>query len=136
MIDRFFIDSNVLLRLFVKDDEEQTRRAFALVERASSGEIELVTGPPVFFELAWTLGKVYRLSQSRVLEALDAILAHPGLETTDFELAKSAVDLALAANMSFPDSYIVKLAQASGANGIASFNRKHFVRAGVRLPEF
>jgi predicted nucleic acid-binding protein len=47
-----FVDTNVFTRLFAKDDAQQHEQAKALFLRAREGGAELVTGPPVFFELA------------------------------------------------------------------------------------
>ena len=52
---KVFVDSNIFLRYLLKDDEKQFAQAEAWIERARRGELTLVVGPPVFFEIAWTL---------------------------------------------------------------------------------
>lgn len=52
---RVFLDANVFLRYFTLDDAGQHGRASRFFDAASQGAIELVTGPPVLFEIAWTL---------------------------------------------------------------------------------
>ena len=51
---KVFVDSNIFLRYLLKDDEKQFTQAEAWIERARRGELTLVVGPPVFFEIAWT----------------------------------------------------------------------------------
>lgn len=54
-----FVDSNVFLRFFTVDDAGQHERAAQLFEKAAAGKVKLVTGPPVRFEIAWTLRSAY-----------------------------------------------------------------------------
>ena len=56
----WFADANVFLRFLTVDDEGHHQRAVRLFEAARSGECRLVTGPPVLFELAWTLRAAYK----------------------------------------------------------------------------
>ncbi|MCX5758081.1 MAG: type II toxin-antitoxin system VapC family toxin, partial [Candidatus Hydrogenedentes bacterium] len=74
-----FVDSNVFLRFFTQDDAGQYKDAVKLFRDAAVGELELVAGPPVLFEIAWTLRAAYRQPREKVLEVLSAIRALPGL---------------------------------------------------------
>ncbi len=49
---RYFVDTNVSIRYLVNDKPEQADRVEKLLDKAEKGEICLMTGPPVFFELA------------------------------------------------------------------------------------
>ena len=51
-----FVDANVFIRFFANDDKVQSEAAEKLFQKARSGAAELLTGPPVFFEIAWVLG--------------------------------------------------------------------------------
>jgi predicted nucleic acid-binding protein len=51
-VKRIFVDANVFLRFFTRDDEGHHQRAARLFERAVKGEISLHTGPPVFLDVA------------------------------------------------------------------------------------
>jgi predicted nucleic acid-binding protein len=125
---RVFLDSNVLLRFLTTDDFEQRTKAKVLLGKASSGEILLVTGPPVLFEISWVLRKAYKKSPGEVVEILKSILTIPGLELTDAPIVKDALTLAAAADMEFADAYITSSAQVAGAEEIATFNTRHFER--------
>ena len=128
-----FVDANVFMRFFTKDDKGQHMRAVALFERAAAGEISLVTGPPVLFEIAWTLRSAYHQPKERILDALSALIALPGLRLTDAGLAEKAIDLARASGQEFTDAYIVAVALQTGADEIATFNRKHFKKMAAEL---
>ncbi|MGD0999318.1 MAG: PIN domain-containing protein [Candidatus Brocadiia bacterium] len=131
-----FVDSNVFLRLFTSDDARQHEKAAALFRRAAEGKVALVTGPPVLFEVAWTLRASYDFPREKILDILSAICAFQGLRLLDANLAAEAVALAKRSGVHFADAYIVAAALATGADEIASFNRAHFERLAAKLTDF
>ena len=74
-----FVDSNVFLRFFTIDQTGQHEKAAALFAGAAEGKIRLVTGPPVLFEIVWTLRSAYKLSKEQILDAVEAIAAFKGI---------------------------------------------------------
>ena len=97
--------SNVFLRFFTKDDAGQHARAEDLFRAGAEGRTPLISGPPVLFEIAWTLRAAYGQSSSGVLDVLEAILALPGFELTDAAVCAEAVRLARQSGVDFPDAY-------------------------------
>jgi predicted nucleic acid-binding protein len=133
---RVFVDANVFLRYFTLDDAGQHGRAARLFGEASQGDIDLVTGPPVLFEVAWTLQAAYAIPHEKVLDVLSRILALPGLTLTDSQLVERAVQLARAANRDFADAYIAASAEVAGVDAVATFNRKDLQRLGSVIYDF
>jgi predicted nucleic-acid-binding protein len=86
----------------------------------------MVTGPPVLFELAWTLRAAYKGPPARVLELLSAVFATPGLTLTDAPIVAAALPLALATGSEFADAYGAAIGRAAGFAGVATYNRKDF----------
>ncbi len=130
----WFVDSNVFLRFLTVDDRGRHEKAVRLFEAARRGECRLVTGPPVLFELAWTLRAAYKTPRDRVLEILSAVFAEPGLGLTDAPLVADALTLASATASEFADAYIAASSRAAGCSGVATFNRKDSARLGVKMP--
>ena len=128
-----FVDSNIFVRLFVEDDEQQRPLSRNLLKQAQAGAIDLVTGPPVFFEVAWVLSHTYKTPNGQILDILEAILSFPGLRVLDRELIISALSLARKADCTFADSYIAASARRIHADNVATFNRKHFKKLDVSL---
>ena len=128
-----FVDANVFLRFFTTDDAGQHERAAALFRLAAGGKVALVTGPPVLFEIAWTLRAAYRQPNDKVLDALSAIAATPGVTLLDRDLVEEAIALARGQEVEFADAYIAASARKAGADEIATFNRKYFERTGAAL---
>lgn len=130
-----FVDANIFLRFFTTDDEGQHRRAAGLLRKAASGNVVLVTGPPVLFETAWTLRAAYGQSRKKILDVLSAIGSMPGLKLLDRNLVEDAIALARRSGAEFADAYIVASACKAGADEVGSFNRKHFERLGAELAD-
>lgn len=128
-----FVDTNVFLRFLTRDDAGQTAAAEKLFREAAVGKIHLVTGPPVLFELAWTLKRAYHMAPERVLAVLEAVAALPGLDLLDARAVHAALACARAQDMEFADAYIVALVQIEDLDGLATFNQRHFQKAGVKL---
>ena len=126
-----FVDANVFLRFFTKDDTGQHARAAKLFRAGAEGHALLVSGPPVLFEVAWTLRAAYGQSARDVLDVLEAILALPGLSLTDAAVCTEAVRLSRDSGVDFPDAYIAALAKACGAEAIATFNLSDFRKLGL-----
>jgi predicted nucleic acid-binding protein len=132
---KLMVDANVFLRYFMVDEQKQAAQAEALFQAAKDGKVQLVCGPPVTFELAWTLRRAFGLSRRQVLETLKNLLALPGLQLIDAPLVRRAVELGEAHNMEFADAYIAASAMGSKAQ-LATFNERDFKDAGVGLPKW
>jgi len=130
---RVFVDTNVFLRHFTRDDSQQQKRAVALFRSAAVGETELITGPPVLFEIAWALRRAYARDKADVLNALEAVAGIPGLTLTDAPVVERAITRARETGQEFADAYIAVSADAAGADAVATFNRKDFRKLGAPL---
>jgi predicted nucleic-acid-binding protein len=130
-MDRVFVDTNVFLRFFTQDDQGQHERAARLFLDAEGGLFELVTGPPVFFELAWTLRSAYKQKREKVIDVLERMLSLQSMTVTDATLVTTALKMAKDGNQEFADAYVAASALLSKARAVASFNQKNFEKLGI-----
>ncbi len=130
---KVFVDTNLFIRYLVNDITEMADLVERLFDNAEKGEVSLVTGLPVFFELAWTLKSFYKKSREYIHECLLSIMGIPGLEILDAELLERALEIYGNTTTDFGDAYIVASAEAVQADSIATFNRKHFKNLGIEL---
>jgi predicted nucleic acid-binding protein len=131
----WFVDANIFLRFLTVDNQGQHEKAVGLLEKAARGQVRIVCGPPVLFELAWTLRVTYKTPGAKVVEILSAIYSMPGITLTDEPLVASALTLAAETGVEFADAYIAASARASACSGVATFNRRDFVRLGVEIAD-
>jgi predicted nucleic acid-binding protein len=132
---KYFVDSNVFLRYLNGDEPNHARRAALLFKEAQDKQVELLCGPPVFFEIAWVLRSFYKMPNSGILDILESILAIPGLKVLDAERSAEAISMARTKNCSYADSYIAATADANNAD-VATFNTTHFAALGAELYPF
>jgi len=132
-----FVDTNIFVRLFVvADDATQLEQAKALFTRAQAGNVDLVTGPPVLFEVSWVLGQRYKVSNDKIMDIIEAILSFPNLRILDKEQVIATLNTARATGKSFADSYIAVSARNVKADNVATFNKKYFAGLEIKLYPF
>jgi predicted nucleic-acid-binding protein len=78
------LDTNVLIRLLLADDPEQTARGRAFVADRPAGE-PLFINRIVVCELVWTLGRGLRFGRGQIAEVVDRILKMRSLEIEDYD---------------------------------------------------
>ena len=115
------IDTNVLVRYLIKDDENQWRAAVAVIE---SGEKCFLTNI-VLCEVVWVLrGKPYKFSKVEILEVLETMLHSPTFEFENRTTVYQAITRAKNGRADFADYLIGAIATNSGCREIVTFDRK------------
>lgn len=130
---RTFLDTNIFIRYLVNDIPSQVDKVEKLFDLAEQDKIRLVTGPPVFFEIAWTLKSFYGFDKYRIYDCLSGILGIYGLEVLDVEILLEALELYKESNVDFSDAYISVSSEKNNADSIATFNKKHFKSLNAKL---
>jgi len=77
---KYFLDTNVILRFLLKDNEKYYNQAKSYFEKAKKGEIELNLIPEVLFEIDYVLRGVYSLSKNEVVDVLLKLIKSPYLK--------------------------------------------------------
>lgn len=123
------IDTNVLVRLVVADDPEQTRRARKLIDKAMADEEPILVSLLVIIETEWVLRSRYKLDKAeahgvfrRLLQTRElAFEDEPALEEALFHWEDSVCG--------FADCLIAAHQRRLGCHAIATFDGK-----AARLP--
>ena len=118
------LDTNVLVRYFVRDDAAQHQRAARLIEREcradAPGRIALVT----LCELVWVLSAGYGYSRPDIARLLQGILTASDLEVEQAPMAWDAWRRYQAGKVDFADHLIGLVHRKAGAAATYSFDRK------------
>jgi len=69
-MNKFLIDTNVLIRLIVKDDPNKFNIIVKLVEKVEKNEITLVIPTVIIAECCWLLRSFYKLDKRKITEYL------------------------------------------------------------------
>lgn len=118
------LDTNVLVRLLVRDDEAQSGRALRLLETCTeSGEACLVSNP-VLCELEWVLDSVYHASRADVASAVRALLDTPPFQVEDALATERALATYSKGKGDFSDHLLCHVGRARGARTTYTFDRE------------
>jgi predicted nucleic acid-binding protein len=117
-----FLDTNILLRYFTRDDEEKARKALALLQRIENGEEKVETSLPVIFETIFTLKKQYKIPIHRIRDYLLPILQSRGLKLPAKALCIAALNLFAERNISYADAFNAVYMQAKGIKEVYSWD--------------
>ena len=118
------LDTNVLIRFLIKDDEPQAMRARALLEACrEKGEACLVTNP-VLCEVEWVLDIVYKASRANIAEALRILQTTPPFALEDEALMERALRSYARGKGDFSDYLLGEIGEARGARTTFTFDRK------------
>ncbi len=130
---RLSVDTNVILRLLVRDDARQTAAAAREMENADAVILSLVA----LCEAAWVMERTYRFSRSAIAANFRGLIAAPNVEcdASEVEAGLAMLD----AGGDFADGVIARQGRSRRAEAFVSFDRKAVKRLvalgeNARLP--
>ena len=123
------IDTNVVVRLLISDDAEQTRRARKLVDQAVSRDEPVLVSLPVMVETEWVLRSRYGLRRETVLSLFRAVLEARELSFEDESALEEALFHWKDSACGFSDCLIAAHNRQLGCRATATFDVK-----AARLP--
>ena len=119
-----FLDTNILLRYFTRDDESKAQKALALLQRVESGEERVETSLIVIFEVVFTLERFYKVPRERIHSLITPIIAMRGLRLVGRNLIEQSLDhyARVGRHVSFADIYNALYARSLGIEEIYSWD--------------
>jgi predicted nucleic-acid-binding protein len=124
------LDTNVLIRLLLADDPEQTARGRAFVADRPVGE-PLFINRIVICELIWTLRRRFRFDRGQIADVVDRMLKWRGLEIEDYDALGFALYLYQTSGADLADCLLGVTNGLLGCERTATFDRK-----AAQLDEF
>jgi predicted nucleic-acid-binding protein len=123
-------DTNVLVRLLVRDDPDQFATAASLLEQATEREEPCYLSDAVLCETAWVLISHYRADRSDVLAALSELVADGRYVFGDAQAVTEALRAYEEGRADFSDYLIGARARREGARTTYTFDGKLENREG------
>jgi len=112
------VDTNVLVRLVVRDDPEQVRAAEEFTSKGAW------VSHLVLAETVWVLDAVYDRSVEQIATALDMLLNHKELTLQDSEVVSAALEHYRGRPaIEFSDCMILEIARKAGHLPVGTFDR-------------
>jgi predicted nucleic-acid-binding protein len=125
------LDTNVLVRFLVRDDEGQFERARRLIRREAAAGEPVLINLLVFLETEWVLRSRYDLTKAEIVAAFSGLLESVEVSFEDEASLEQALFLWKESNVQFADCLISARNTALACRGTASFDSK-----ALRLPGF
>ena len=126
------LDTNILLRLILKDDAKQHARVLNLLKKTLSagrpGFINLV----VLMEFAWTLRRALKQSNESVMTIVEQLLGMNNIVVERGEIVARALWVSLDKRIDLPDALISCLNEAEGCSETLTFD-VDFARSGAAI---
>jgi predicted nucleic-acid-binding protein len=123
------VDTNVLVRWLVDDDDKQSARAQRLFESARANQTLLFVPSTVVLELEWVLRSRYAFDKATVLGTFNALLETQELEFQDEAALEQALHLYRQSSAEFADCLHTGMCVASARTPLLTFDEK-----AARLP--
>jgi predicted nucleic-acid-binding protein len=118
------VDTNVIVRFLVGDDEKQAQAVHARFRQAEAARERLFVPLAVVLETIWVLDRAYGRSRAEIVAAFEALR---GMQILQFE-ADPVVQRVLAEGRSGPaglaDLIIAHTAKAAGCQSVITFDKK------------
>jgi predicted nucleic-acid-binding protein len=121
------VDTNVLVRLVVRDSPEQVRLAESFI--ASGAWVSHL----VLAEAMWVLDAVYDRTPEQIAGAIDMLLNHKDLTIQDAEVVTAALEhFRKRPGLGFSDCLVLEIARKAGHAPLGTFDRDLAKLDGVK----
>ncbi len=118
------VDTNILVRFLVGDDEVQAKKVYKIFKMAESEKSELFVPFLVMLELIWVLESVYRISRSDILGSISELLLMPILKFEHQSVLQRFIPSAQANKYDLSDLLIAYSAKSQGCEKVITFDKK------------
>ena len=121
------LDTNVIVRLLVRDDERQAQRARRLLVHAEESDQTLLVTDVVVLELLWVLQSAYSLPRAEALDALELLADLPVITLQSHDVVRQLVQSGRSGRFGradLADLFIGLAGRQSGCESTLTFDRK------------
>jgi predicted nucleic-acid-binding protein len=116
-------DTNLLVRLLVRDDASQTERSLAILEEASAQGEPVFVSDVVLCEVEWVIEAAYGVPRKRILAAVQSLAADDRFAFEDRSRIRLALDLYQQGRGDLADYFIGLAGERAGARTTWTFDR-------------
>jgi predicted nucleic-acid-binding protein len=118
------LDTNVLVRFLVKDDERQSKIVYRAFKQAETDNNTFFVPLLVVLETLWVLESVYNIARNDILDSIDDVLLMPILKFEAQATIQHFILLARENKIDLSDILIACSAKLSGCNSVLTFDKK------------
>jgi len=131
----YFIDTNIFIRVLVKDDEKLFQDCKKLLSLVREGKIKAFTSTLVLTEVDWVLEGYYQFEKEKAIKGLKGILKLKNLKFVDKFDFLLAIEIYEKYPIKFIDALIASNPQIFKKEAIVVSYDKDFDKIGVKRME-
>ena len=118
------VDTNVIIRFLIGDDEKQAKKVYDLFKKAELEKNELFVPLLVILELIWVLESVYEISRTDILDSISELLLMPILKFEHQSALQQFIMSAQGNRYDLSDLLIAHSAKIQGCATVLTFDKK------------
>ena len=118
------LDTNVLVRFLVKDDEKQAMAVYKRFKRAEAEKDVFFVPLLVVLETIWVLEAVYSIRRAKIIDAIEELLLMPILEFEAQSAVRKGLLSAKESVIELSDVLIAHSATDAGCERVLTFDKK------------
>ena len=118
------LDTNVLVRFLVKDDEHQADIVYKLFKKAEMDKDTLYIPLLVVLETIWVLESVYKISRPDILDSINALVLMPILDFEAQSAILSFISSAQSNEVDLADLLIAHSTKTAGCEYVLTFDKR------------
>ena len=124
------IDTNVLVRFLVRDDESQFEKARKLIKREIAAGRRVFVSQLVLLETEWVLRSRYNMSKIEIIEVISSLLDATDVQFEDEAAIEAALFIWRDSAADFADCLIGSRNKRLGCRATATFDARAAKLAG------
>ena len=127
-VHKAFVDTSVILRILLNDDELKRKASEKLLRGAKDKGISLYLLPVAVMEIVFVLEKVYKLKRDNIRQLVTALLNTPELSIEMEDVFRKAISAYAEKNIKFADALMAYWGMERGLATIFTYDEKAFNR--------
>ena len=118
------VDTNIIIRFLVKDDDTQASKVFDRFKKAEANKETFFVTSVVVLEVIWVLESVYEYSREEILSAMESLTRLTILRFENIDLIHDFFSFSKKSNHDLSDVLIGLCARYNGCDYTITFDKK------------
>lgn len=123
MKNRVYADTNLFIRFFTGDPDNQAQESRKFLDQVSRGKYELYVCDLIIAEIIYVLESIYHLDRYSIVEKILAIAEIDNTVIENRQVVLKALDLYEEKNIDFIDAYLVSHSVKNNCDTVFTFDR-------------
>jgi predicted nucleic-acid-binding protein len=125
------LDTNVIVRYFAQDHEQQSARASSVLDALTNDEPGFIS-TVTLIEMVWVMQGAYKASKAEIVQILQQLLQTREIIVQDADVALQALSRFAASKAGFADCLIERIGHRHGCDATVTFDVDAAETAGMR----